>query len=317
MGAASYSFVTRDFQVNDLGYNQRVDQHGGWSWLQYRRQLESGSLREFRINQNNWVFHQLSSGERVGLGGNANINGRLRSYWNFYAGAGFDAAAYDPYEVETGGHLYLRPTTPFFFGGFSSDSRKNVMISLNANGNRDVTGGSNFSVSPSVDLRLGSQGELSLGSSISGGHDQLEWAYTEDNGQPVFGRRNYLQLDTWTRGSVTFSDKLSLQFFGQLLAIEGVYGQYQALLGDGTLGSYGPSCGGECPDPNFNVQYFNTNAILRWEYRPGSTLYAVWTQSRELSQTEVSASLGEEVASNFRHGANNSFLLKLNYRWGS
>jgi hypothetical protein len=34
------------------------------------------------------------------------------------------------------------------------------------------------------------------------------------------------------------------------------------------------------PFPDFNVRSFNSNVVVRWEYRPGSTLYVVWQQSR-------------------------------------
>src|SRR2546423_11844691 len=29
-----------------------------------------------------------------------------------------------------------------------------------------------------------------------------------------------------------------------------------------------------------NFKQFNSNVVLRWEYRPGSTLFVVWTQGR-------------------------------------
>ena len=32
---------------------------------------------------------------------------------------------------------------------------------------------------------------------------------------------------------------------------------------------------------NFNVRSFRSNVVLRWEWRPGSTFYAVWQQNRE------------------------------------
>ena len=33
-------------------------------------------------------------------------------------------------------------------------------------------------------------------------------------------------------------------------------------------------------DPSFNIKSLRGNAVLRWEYRPGSVLYFVWTQER-------------------------------------
>ena len=33
-------------------------------------------------------------------------------------------------------------------------------------------------------------------------------------------------------------------------------------------------------NPDFNLKSLRVNTILRWEWRPGSTLYFVWTESR-------------------------------------
>ncbi|HJQ21413.1 MAG TPA: hypothetical protein VJ867_13780, partial [Gemmatimonadaceae bacterium] len=33
-------------------------------------------------------------------------------------------------------------------------------------------------------------------------------------------------------------------------------------------------------NPNFTVRALRGTSVLRWEYRPGSTLYFVWTQQR-------------------------------------
>jgi hypothetical protein len=33
-------------------------------------------------------------------------------------------------------------------------------------------------------------------------------------------------------------------------------------------------------DPDFNLRSFRSNVVLRWEWRPGSTLFLVWQQDR-------------------------------------
>ena len=38
--------------------------------------------------------------------------------------------------------------------------------------------------------------------------------------------------------------------------------------------------GFEFEDPNFKFLQFRSNLVIRWEYRPGSTLYLVWSQGR-------------------------------------
>jgi subtilisin family serine protease len=50
-------------------------------------------------------------------------------------------------------------------------------------------------------------------------------------------------------------------------------------------------------NPDFNVREFNTNAVLRWEYRPGSTLFVVWQQQRSGFMPDGRFSLGVSVGS--------------------
>src|SRR5207249_9824008 len=46
----------------------------------------------------------------------------------------------------------------------------------------------------------------------------------------------------------------------------------------------GPASGFTGPDPNFNFRSLLGNAVLRWEYRPGSAVFLVWQQSRNEEQ---------------------------------
>jgi len=68
-------------------------------------------------------------------------------------------------------------------------------------------------------------------------------------------------------------------------------------------------------DPGgFNVQEFRSNVVFRWEYRPGSTLFLVWSQGREgSSAAEGDKSFGGDLGDLFRRRADHTFLVKLSY----
>jgi len=67
-------------------------------------------------------------------------------------------------------------------------------------------------------------------------------------------------------------------------------------------------------NPDFRDRSLRSNAVLRWEYRPGSTLFVVWTQARfaELPDPAFDAGryLGHEM---FRDRPTNVLLVKVNY----
>ena len=66
-------------------------------------------------------------------------------------------------------------------------------------------------------------------------------------------------------------------------------------------------------NPDFNVQSFRTTNVLRWEYRPGSTLFVVWQQARDGAGELSRVRFGRDVRELFRVPATNVLLLKFSY----
>jgi len=64
----------------------------------------------------------------------------------------------------------------------------------------------------------------------------------------------------------------------------------------------------------FNYKQFRSNVVFRWEYRPGSTLFVVWSQGRQGS-TDVAGTrgFGGDIGDLFTLRPDNSFLVKLSY----
>ena len=69
-------------------------------------------------------------------------------------------------------------------------------------------------------------------------------------------------------------------------------------------------------NPDFNQRSLIGNAVLRWEYLPGSTLFVVWQQSRFNSEGRGDMSLGRDYDALFGKNPNNHFLIKVNYWLG-
>ena len=66
-------------------------------------------------------------------------------------------------------------------------------------------------------------------------------------------------------------------------------------------------------DPNFNVKSFRTTNVLRWEYKPGSTLFVVWQQARENDAVPGGFQFGRDMHDIFGVAPRNVFLVKLAY----
>jgi hypothetical protein len=106
--------------------------------------------------------------------------------------------------------------------------------------------------------------------------------------------------------------ELALPRTRQLL-LYGTGGTTAVRQADGSLRVTAGSGAFTLADNDFNVRSFRSNVVLRWEYRPGSTLYAVWQQNRRLSEvTEQRISLVDPFRSLTLPGTN-YFIVKTSF----
>lgn len=173
---------------------------------------------------------------------------------------------------------------------------------------------------------------------------------------PTFGSRYLFadldrrELALETRVDFTMSPRLTLQLFVQPLLSTGDYLSYKQLSAPRTYafdrfaeGTYSGSAGDRCTggrtcqsssgrryvdfdgngtsdfsfdDRDFNVRSLIGNAVLRWEYRPGSTLFLVWQRQQEDEARLGSFALGRDTRALFSAPAHNVFLLKVSYWMG-
>jgi hypothetical protein len=69
--------------------------------------------------------------------------------------------------------------------------------------------------------------------------------------------------------------------------------------------------------PDFDFRDFNSTLVLRWEYRPGSQLYVVWSQARSEELLRPGPlRLGSEYRSLFDAPPHDIFLVKFS-KWFS
>jgi len=68
-------------------------------------------------------------------------------------------------------------------------------------------------------------------------------------------------------------------------------------------------------DPDFNMKSLRGTAVLRWEYRPGSLIYFVWTQNRADYAHPGDFQFRRDLGDLMTAPGDNIFLLKFSYRW--
>jgi hypothetical protein len=152
----------------------------------------------------------------------------------------------------------------------------------------------------------------------------------------VFAPLDQTELGLVTRINYTFTADLSLEMYLQPLVSHGDYGApmefqtpggytfatYGAQAGtvEATGGRYtidpdgaGPAASFTVPDRSFTARSLRANAVLRWQYRPGSTLYLVWQQERLEDAPMARFGLGRALGGLLDGDGHNVVVLKISY----
>ena len=337
-GAWHYStgVLTRSpgFEVNDVGYQRDADNTMSWFWVGYQQTTPIGPFRRYNLNVNGWGSWNYG-GDRTGFGGNVNGSFQLRNFWNGYAGVNREASVYS-WRTLRGGPLFLREPSTNFWAGLSSDSRKAVSLELNGWGDvRSESDSWNVGVSPSLRFRPAGRATFRLGSSISRNVDDYQWigTYGSTTEQYVFGRIHQTTVGLTGRVDYAFTPTLSLQVYAEPFVSAATFGDYKRVAnpvakryadrfaplytyvdegevvaevdGDGVLDPF--------EQPDFDFKQFRSNLVLRWEYKPGSALFLVWSQGRNQSAERGTFDFTGDMGDLFGVRPDNVFMVKVSY----
>ena len=66
-------------------------------------------------------------------------------------------------------------------------------------------------------------------------------------------------------------------------------------------------------NPDFNFKSLRVNAVFRWEFRPGSTAYVVWTQQRQHEGARAAWTSRPTSRACSAQPSDNVFMVKVSY----
>ena len=347
------SVASPGYEVNDLGFQPASDRITMDTNFQYSQPTPGRFLRNWNVRWSpdgtlnyagNWVHREM----------NGNISISLLNYWGGQVRLGYNPRNDDD-RLTRGGPLAGTPQRWSGFVMLNSDSRRAVVGRFNYDWGTDEAGGwrhafdLNLTATPTEILRI------QFGPSLS---RRLETAqYVTAIRDPLatgtyFHRYLFADLDQTTlsletRVDVTLSPAVSLQLYVEPFISTGdyqslkefarpgafeflEYGRGASTLSQDPTGLYtvDPDGAGAAPqftvsNRDFSYRSLLGNAVLRWEWRQGSTLYLVWQQRRIDSLTNRGPSgtdgwvgdfdLSRDVADMFGAKADNIFAIKVNY----
>jgi hypothetical protein len=168
--------------------------------------------------------------------------------------------------------------------------------------------------------RIGTRTSVNLAAGMEQRVNDAQWvanygAFLSDTIHYTVARLRQTTFDVTARANVTLSPTLSVQLYAQPFVSSGNFSDWREVTdarADAYADRYAAYGGGASP-PGFNAKQFNSNAVLRWEYLPGSVLFLVWQQGREDGRNPGSFQAGRDLGDLFRTHPSNTLLLKLSY----
>jgi hypothetical protein len=341
---AAFGIISPGFETNDLGYQWNGDQVNmhvavGYAWFEPDKIFRTKSF-------NFAVFKNFDfGGKKIGDGYFLFWNGQFNNYYGTNMMFSYSPKIINDKKTR-GGPTTEEPAQWSTNISAYSDSRKPVVFDLSysfwTNKASEVEWNLYFNcgwkISDGIQLSFGPQYASSVGNS------QWVTSVTDPFAIQTFGKRYIFSefkqstLSADIRLDWTFTPHLTLQLFLQPLFSVGKYSNLKELASPGsytfnTFGKNGstaelkdnvymidPDGLGPAPsfsidNPNFNFKSLRGNAVLRWEFSPGSTFYFVWTHTRENTQDPGDFRPGRDFRTLMNDRGDNIFLIKLTYWW--
>lgn len=316
---SAIGFVDPKFDLNDMGFLWRTDVINGHIGSGYKW-TKVGKLTRYAELLGAVFGSRDFDGNTIWLGVWQSGYFEFLNYYNFNYSIAFNPETVSNNRTR-GGPLTLNPPgweVNFFL---NSDSRKAWVFGLGtfgySRGPKNWDRGLDVSVEwkPSANLSISAGPTLwwnrNFSQYVTFINDPLATA-TFGN-RYIFAELEQTELSANFRLNWTFTPGLSLQLYAQPLISSGDYKNYKELA---RPRSYAFSPYRTDRSDDFNFKSLRGNAVLRWEYSPGSTLYFVWTQSRTDNETFGDFRFNRSVDRLADARPDNIFLVKASYWWG-
>lgn len=340
-------FTTRSpqLELNDIGFMLTSNEINHFTWAGFHYQRPFSVFRNARVNYNHWLRWDYG-GTLLYQQLNTNAHATFRNNWQ--TGTGL---TWNPYEVSNnalrGATAIRRPPGVGHNAYVSSDYRKKVVVNLNTfnfwspkNAVRGNNAGISVSYQPLDALSFSLASDYSY---YMRRKDQFVSAVTY-NGitRTIVSEVKQNTLRFTARVSYNITPDLTVQYYGQPFITRPLYDHFgyvsnpMAKKYDDRFYEFTPSqiklvngryLVDENADgitdygfgkPDFNFVQFRSNLIVRWEYKPGSELYLVWSRGNtaDNARNELDTPLAQSLFDNaFADQSRNIFLIKATYRF--
>ena len=334
-----FHWYSPGLDLNDLGYLRQADSISNQLFLGWSETEPKGIFRTYSVQyarEDHWDFDGLKIRSANSLEASAQFKNKWRAESNFQLEQSVDTRA-----LRGGPALRFHDVWSTEFAA-RSDSSRRASFSIAGEHAISLDDDSRLSrIEGLASFRPSNRFTFSGRTSYERHANHLQYATTaatSDGPRWLLGR---IEQDTWSftlRANLVLTPDLTIQYYGSPFISAGRYSAFKRaaetlaevfgdrfhLFSPGEISFRSDSNSyivSERPDatsysfanPDFSFRQFRSNLVLRWEYRPGSTLYAVWAQGRTASEPRWNTAFSSNWSALWRERPDNVFLVKLTY----
>ncbi len=334
--------ISPEFDSNDLGYMSRADLINTHIGLGYKWTKPTRWTQYADVSFMHWTNFDFG-GNNTALGSWLGTYLQFPNYWSLNLSA--DALPWSVNNTRTrGGPLTLnRPGWETSFSLYS-DNRRPVVGGVGSS--RFITAADHWTHSlwTSVEWKPASNLSFSVGPELYLTQLFVQWVdrFKDSLATRTYGNRyvfaaiKQTELSASLRVNYTLTPKLSVQAYAQPLFSSGDYSDFRELSKPKSFDFYtypaadvqydpsadeytidpdgsGPAESFSFSNPDYDYHSLRGNIILRWEYRPGSALYLVWTHNQSYDESRGEFDLNRSWDHLFSTKPDNIFLIKATY----
>jgi hypothetical protein len=316
-----YERITPGFETNDVGFLSRADlqrTHLELLWTSRRPRAFWRNATATLFTSHQWTASGMPLSHNLDAWADIQLRNQKRVFveaWvDQWGGSMCDRCAFG------GPALRLSPDVTYFLQ-LTDDPRRPVQPLVAAILTRGDEGRSLlWRVRPLLRLRAGSQVSGELGARYEHNRDATQWVRNVGTGAATrsrFARLDQRTLGVQARLDYTVRPTLSVQLYGEPFVSVGAYDAVREAVAPRAPRYADRFRPVEQAVADFNTKQFRSNAVMRWEYRPGSTLFVVWQQGRDQGDRDPGRfEAWRDYRNLFGARPDNTLLVKASYWFG-
>jgi hypothetical protein len=303
-------YVSKDFDINDLGINFITNYHNVAANFNYRILNPTKLYNTFNLNTNYYLELENTTGKPQENWLNFNVNSNTLK--NDFIGYGFLVSpfvTYNFYESRVPGRPLAIPASGnarlFFSSNYNRKFALDIEPTIRLFNQKNRL---NYSLFISPRYRFNDKLTLIYSTSYNRQNSDIGWVDFSEN-EIILAERNRSTLTNSISGKYAINNKMTLNLSTRHYWSFAENVQFHTLLEDGT---FTPN-NNYTSNKNANFNLWNFDLSYSWWFAPGSEITALYRNNAQNITNEINKSYSENLTTIFENNLNHIFSVSIRY----